>query len=89
MEKKFFIDKNFNIRETKSIDKSGKTDKIKKNKTYPLYLNLGFYLLTPILLGVFLGYNLDKRLGTKNFFILLGIFVGALGTFYNLYRLLK
>jgi len=43
------------------------------------YLNIGYYLITPILIGVFLGYI------TKYF--LFFIILGTIGTFYNLIKI--
>ena len=63
--------------------------KRKKDTDYERYINLGMYLVTPLLLGVFLGHWVDTvyKIGRKG--ILLGIVVGAAGTFYNLFRMIK
>lgn len=53
----------------------------------PTYLNLGMYLATPLLLGVFLGTYLDNRLGTKPIVTLVLIGLGLVSTFYNLYKI--
>ena len=52
-------------------------------------LNIGAYLITPILLGVFIGYNLDIYLNSKPIFILLFILLGTYSSFYNLFKLTK
>lgn len=53
------------------------------------YLNLGIYLVLPLLLGVFFGTLVDSWLHTKPFFIILFIILGAISSFYNLIRLTK
>jgi len=53
------------------------------------YLNIGYYLVTPIVAGVFLGLGLDYWLKTKPFFVVFFLFLGTLGSFYNLFKLLK
>ena len=52
-------------------------------------LNIGTYLITPILLGVFIGYNLDIYLKSKPLFILVFILLGTFSSFYNLFKLTK
>lgn len=52
-------------------------------------MNIGFYLATPLLLGVFLGLFLDRSFHTKPFFTIALIVLGAVGSFYNLYKLVK
>ncbi|MDH7476607.1 MAG: AtpZ/AtpI family protein [Microgenomates group bacterium] len=83
--KKFIVNKNFEILETKTIDKKKKFAIIKNNQL-GLILNIGFYLATPIIIGVFLGLLIDNWLKT-NSFVLLGVFFGALGSFYNIYKI--
>ena len=67
-----------------------KSERENKSNKFPLvnYLNIGYYIITPLLFGVFLGYVVDKKLGTS-YFVIIGIVIGALSTFYNLYRLTK
>lgn len=55
----------------------------------PTYLNLGFYLITPLVVGVFLGLYLDNKFRTKPAFTLLFILLGLISTFYNLFKILK
>ena len=52
-------------------------------------LNIGVYLITPILLGVIIGYNLDRYLKSKPIFTLLFILLGTFSSLYNLFRLTK
>ena len=51
------------------------------------YFNLGIYLALPLLIGVFLGQYLDRKLGTKSIFTLLLIIFGTISVFYNLFKL--
>lgn len=71
-----------------------KPKKKKEGKDYfkdfnPIYFSLGFYLLIPILLGIFLGIRIDKWLETKPFFTFLFIALGTISSFYNLWKLTK
>ncbi len=68
-----------------------KTDKKNKNLNFLNInsLNIGAYLITPILLGVFIGYNLDIYLKSKPIFILIFILLGTYSSFYNLFKLTK
>lgn len=55
----------------------------------PEYFNLGFYLVTPLLLGVVGGFFLDRRFGHQHTFIIVGLTLGTIATFYNLFKLVK
>lgn len=89
MRKNIVIGSNFKTTQVETIDKDRKTDKINLKKILPVYFNLGFYLITPLLLGVFLGLYLDTRLNTKPIFVLVGIILGTLALFYNLFKIYK
>lgn len=67
----------------KGQTKSGETKLIAE------YLNVGFYLIVPLVLGIFLGLYLDGLFQTKPFFVLTAIFLGSLAVFYNLWKLVK
>lgn len=58
-------------------------------QTYGAIFNLGFYLATPIVVGVFAGLALDNWLRTKPFFIIIFIIIGSISSFYNLIKLTK
>lgn len=58
-------------------------------KIDPTLLNAGMYLATPILLGVFFGYQLDKRFSTAPFWLLTLLLLGTVSSFYNLWKLSK
>ena len=49
------------------------------------YAGLGFQFALAILLFLYVGSWLDKRLGTS-WLVILGAFVGAAGGFYSIYR---
>lgn len=52
-------------------------------------MNIGFYIVTPILIGVFLGLTIDRALNTKPGFTIFFICFGTIASFYNLFRLTK
>lgn len=67
---------------------------MKNNKDYKdalknlaLISQIGFSVITPILLGVFIGQFLDKKLGTKGIFAIIFIILGAGGGFVNLFKI--
>jgi len=55
----------------------------------PEYLNLGLYLVVPLIIAVAVGIYLDNKFGTKGTFTLIGIGFGTISIFYNLYKLYK
>lgn len=66
--------------------------KKKKDERYSVdfsYLNIGYYIITPILMGVFVGLALDIWLGTRPLFVMIGILGGTVGIFYNLFTFLR
>lgn len=80
------FDKNFNLHQ---IPKSEKKAVKHRNFDLAKNLNLGYYLITPIIAGVFLGLFLDKLLKTGKIFFIMLFSVGIIGTFYNLYKIYK
>lgn len=66
----------------KENKKENKNEKILLAKS----LNIGYYLITPLLVGVFSGYWLDKVFRTKPMFLLLFFGLGVIGSFYNLWK---
>ncbi|MBI4226164.1 AtpZ/AtpI family protein [Candidatus Roizmanbacteria bacterium] len=83
-----------------TVDQEGNFEKIAASKIKPRldyhkkfidfsYLNIGYYLLTPIIGGVFLGLGLDYWLGVKPVFFFVFLFLGTLASFYNIFKLLK
>lgn len=82
------------------INKEGKLEKmiwkekeIYRNKNRNIWkemdVNVGFLLLTPILVGVILGLTVDNWLKTKPIFTIVLILLGTVGSFYNLIRLVN
>ena len=79
------------------IDKKGQVNTSTFEKTteksdsfdYTKYLNIGFYLAIPLLVGVFAGIKLDEIFNKKPLFTIVFIVLGAISTFYNLIRLTK
>lgn len=50
------------------------------------YAGFGMQFVVALLLFLYLGQWADRRLGTSPVFLLIGIFVGAGGSFYAMYR---
>jgi F0F1-type ATP synthase assembly protein I len=50
------------------------------------YAGLGLQFAASIILFLFLGQWLDRRLGTEPWMLLIGVFVGAGGSFFLMYR---
>jgi F0F1-type ATP synthase assembly protein I len=50
------------------------------------FTGLGFQFAIAILVFLYAGQWLDKRLGTNGLFTIAGVFVGAGAAFYNMYR---
>jgi F0F1-type ATP synthase assembly protein I len=50
------------------------------------FAGLGIQFVAAILLFLFAGQWVDKKLGTDGLFTIVGVFVGAGAAFYNMYR---
>jgi F0F1-type ATP synthase assembly protein I len=50
------------------------------------YMGLGLQFGAAIILFMFVGMWLDRRLGTSPWLLILGVFTGAAGGFYSIYR---
>jgi F0F1-type ATP synthase assembly protein I len=50
------------------------------------FAGLGIQFVAAILLFLFAGQWVDKRVGTDGLFTILGVFTGAGAAFYNMYR---
>lgn len=65
--------------------------KKKKNKetlqNLALVSQIGISVITPILLGVFFGQFVDKKLGTSGVFSIIFIILGAGAGFLNIFKL--
>lgn len=85
MEKKYFsFDKSLNLKKSPPF-KPRKQDK-PNNLLLAKYFNIGYYLITPLIIGVFLGFFLSRVTKIEGF-VIAGIIIGAIGTFYNLFKL--
>ena len=52
-------------------------------------LDLGVYLVVPLLVGLGLGIVLDTKFGTKPICIVTGLLLGAVGSFFNLIKVVR
>ena len=50
------------------------------------FAGVGMQFALAIIVFLFAGQWLDKRLGTNGLFTIAGVFVGAIAAFYNMYR---
>lgn len=50
------------------------------------HLGLGLQFVASVVVFLYLGQWLDRRLGTAPWLLLVGVFVGAGGSFYSIYR---
>ena len=50
------------------------------------YVGLGFEIMIPIVIGLLLGYWLDRRWGTGPWLLLTGMLLGIGAGFYNFFR---
>lgn len=50
------------------------------------FAGVGMQFAMAIIIFLFAGQWLDKRLGTNGLFTIVGVFVGAGASFYNMYR---
>ena len=87
MKKYYTFDKKLDLKP--SLEPTKRASKKKENNfLLAKYSNIGYYLLTPLLIGVFLGLYLDGRLGT-HYLVVIGIIIGSIGSFYNLFKIIK
>ena len=82
----FEIDKHGNLKKTAQ---SLKRDRKNKKDFFSEYINInvGYSLVTPILIGVIIGLLLDNKFRSKPYFTVFFIFFGAISSFYNLYKI--
>jgi F0F1-type ATP synthase assembly protein I len=50
------------------------------------FAGVGLQFAAAIIVFLFAGQWLDKKVGTEALFTVVGVFVGAAGAFYNMYR---
>lgn len=74
--------------ETVEQEKTGY--KVRKSLPFPAqFANIGFYLATPILIGIVTGKWLDTKFQTGTLYTTGLIIFGTIATFYNLYKFIK
>jgi ATP synthase protein I len=73
----------------KSLEEINMNKKDNKDvlKNLALISQIGISIITPILLGVYLGNFIDKRLGTNGVFAIILIIIGAAAGFLNIFKL--
>lgn len=72
------------------VEKDQKTQYKKTSLGFPAqFANIGFYLITPILIGIFAGKFLDEKFRTGTFYTTILLIFGTISTFYNLYTFIK
>ncbi|MDO8609965.1 MAG: AtpZ/AtpI family protein [bacterium] len=72
------------------VSNSNRKRKIyKSSKLDANMFNIGYYLSTPLIIGVFFGLIADNYFLSKPKGVLIGIVLGTISSFYNLYRLIK
>ena len=84
----FEIDKRGNLKKTdRNFDKKPKA----KKDFFSEYINInvGYSLVTPILIGVIVGLTLDNKFHSKPVFTVSFIFLGMVSSFYNLFKMIK
>lgn len=85
----YTFDQEGNIKEI-AQDSIKKIKKESKKKNLDINsLGIGYYLVTPVLIGVFLGLSVDYRFKTKPLFFILFLALGTLASFYNIFKLTK
>lgn len=52
-------------------------------------MNVGVYLVVPLLVGLGIGIILDTKLGTKPICIIFGLLMGSVGSFFNLIKIVR
>ena len=52
-------------------------------------MDLGVYLVVPLLVGLGIGIVLDAQLGTKPICIISGLLLGTVGSFFNLQKIVR
>ncbi len=84
----FEIDKHGNLKKTNHNLKKKSKNKKDFFSEY-ININVGYSLVIPILIGVIIGLTLDNKIHSKPVFTVFFIFLGAVSSFYNLFKLIK
>jgi len=83
------VNKRLEVKKVEEKDVLAHKKKESLNLTLARSVNLGYYLIAPLLLGLFFGYWLDQLFHTKPFFLLTLFFLGIVGCFYNLLKMVR
>lgn len=83
------IDKNFKL-----VNQTHHSTSQKDSKSYDYlmlakYASMGYYVLTPILLGVFFGLGIDMYFNTRPKATVGMLVFGVIASFYNLYKIVR
>ena len=71
-------------------EKDLRKNKVSQDKKLDLVsLNVGYYILVPLIGGTFFGVLLDNYFKTRPLFIGIFLFLGVVAGFYNLLKLLR
>ncbi len=84
----FEIDKHGNLKKTSQNLKKKRETKKDLFSQY-LNINVGYSLVTPLLVGVIIGLTLDNKFQSKPVFTVFFIFLGMVSSLYNLFKLIK
>ena len=82
------IGKGLNLTKFKPL-KPKKKSSFNQLKLISNYLNIGFYLIIPLLASLYIGIKLDNCFKTKPLFTLVFIAIGLVVDFYELRKLIK
>ena len=82
-----YIDKKGDIKHPEDTPPPGGELVEKTFSNYTKYLNIGYYLVTPLVAGVFIGVKLDEWFNSKPLCTIIFIVAGAIASLYNLFKL--
>ena len=82
------IGKDLNLNQFIPLE-SAKKKSINRLKLITDYLNVGFYLVIPLLASLYVGILIDKYYRTKPIFTLVFIFFGLVIDFYEFKKLIR
>lgn len=88
----YTFDKNLDlIKEKKEKIFFKNQKKSQKNSFFTLakYASIGYYFITPLLIGVFLGLFLENLLNKNKIFFIMGFSIGFIGLIFNFIKILK
>lgn len=71
------------------MSKSSKSDVKDAFRKAGPYLNIGYTLFGSILFFAYMGHLIDDWTGKKPLFLIIGVFLGLFGGFYNMIKVLQ